>query len=193
MLQQENPKPAPGSLVVVQDFVNTLNSERGIEELGNAEEARAWLVDRGLLHESATVTGRDFRRLIEVRECLRDLLAAHNLGPGEESAQAATDLNRLAQSTTLGVIFEHDGDARLMPTSAGGEDVSHAIGAMLAMVFRATVEGTWRHLKACRSESCRWVFYDHSKNHSGTWCVMEVCGARAKMRSYRRRSAAKPG
>lgn len=192
-MQYENPKLAPGSLVVVQDFVNTLNAERGTEELGSAEEARAWLLKRGLLQGSATVTESEFRRLIEFRESLRDVLAAHNPGPSEESAEAARDLNELARSTTLVVTFENDGDARLMPVSVGDEDVSHAIGAILAIVFRATVDGTWRRLKACRSESCRWVFYDHTKNRSGTWCVMEVCGSRAKMRSYRRRSVTKPG
>lgn len=191
-MQQGNSKPAPGSLVVVQDFVNTLNSERGIEKLGSAEEARAWLVGYGLLHESATVTAHEFLHLVEFRERLRDVLAAHSAGPGEKNAEATEDLNRLAQSTTLGVAFETDGEARLVPTPVGREDVSHAIGAILVVVLRATFEGTWRRLKACRSESCRWVFYDTSKNRSGTWCVMEVCGSRAKMRSYRRRSATKP-
>jgi len=192
--QQQNPKPAPGPLVVVQDFVNTLNLERGTEELGNAEQARAWLVGRRLLHESANVTDGDFRRLIELRERLREILAAHNLGsrPDEQGAEAAKALNQLARSTTLRVAFEHNGEAKLVPNSARSQGVNRAIATMLAIIFHATVEGTWRRLKACRSEGCRWVFYDNSKNRSGTWCVMEVCGSRAKMRSYRRRSAAKP-
>ncbi|MGH2778535.1 MAG: CGNR zinc finger domain-containing protein, partial [Actinomycetota bacterium] len=31
------------------------------------------------------------------------------------------------------------------------------------------------------------AFYDHSKNRSGKWCTMRVCGNRAKTRAYRER------
>jgi predicted RNA-binding Zn ribbon-like protein len=50
--------------------------------------------------------------------------------------------------------------------------------------------GTWDRLKACRQETCRWAFYDNTKNRSGVWCTMEVCGNRAKARSYRERQSA---
>jgi predicted RNA-binding Zn ribbon-like protein len=46
---------------------------------------------------------------------------------------------------------------------------------------------TWDRLKACRLDDCQWVFYDHSKNRSRTWCSMRVCGNRAKARAYRER------
>lgn len=49
---------------------------------------------------------------------------------------------------------------------------------------------TWPRLKACREDTCRWAFYDHSKNRSGHWCSMEVCGARHKARQYRARHKA---
>jgi predicted RNA-binding Zn ribbon-like protein len=34
------------------------------------------------------------------------------------------------------------------------------------------------------------MFYDNSKNHSGTWCQMAECGNRAKVRAYRARKPA---
>jgi predicted RNA-binding Zn ribbon-like protein len=46
---------------------------------------------------------------------------------------------------------------------------------------------TWSRLKACRDDTCKWAFYDHSKNRSGHWCSMEVCGSRHKARQYRER------
>ena len=46
---------------------------------------------------------------------------------------------------------------------------------------------TWPRLKACRDDTCQWAFYDHSKNRSGHWCSMEVCGSRHKARQYRER------
>ncbi|MGZ6979737.1 MAG: CGNR zinc finger domain-containing protein, partial [Acidimicrobiia bacterium] len=41
--------------------------------------------------------------------------------------------------------------------------------------------------KACRHDECQWAFYDRSRNRSGQWCVMAVCGNRNKARSYRER------
>jgi predicted RNA-binding Zn ribbon-like protein len=43
-------------------------------------------------------------------------------------------------------------------------------------------------LRACRRDACQWVFYDASRNRSGVWCSMDVCGARTKMAAYRRRA-----
>ncbi len=60
---------------------------------------------------------------------------------------------------------------------------------LLVAAVGAASEGTWRRLKACRNEGCRWAFYDGSKNRSGSWCTMDVCGSRAKMRAYRRRKS----
>jgi predicted RNA-binding Zn ribbon-like protein len=35
-----------------------------------------------------------------------------------------------------------------------------------------------------------WAFYDRSKNRSGHWCSMRVCGNRAKARQFRERRRA---
>ncbi|MBW3563024.1 MAG: CGNR zinc finger domain-containing protein, partial [Actinobacteria bacterium] len=42
-------------------------------------------------------------------------------------------------------------------------------------------------LKVCRSDTCRWAFYDSSRNRSGKWCDMAVCGNRTKVANYRER------
>jgi predicted RNA-binding Zn ribbon-like protein len=54
-------------------------------------------------------------------------------------------------------------------------------------MFSAMMDGTWTRLKACRNTACRYVFYDYSKNRSGTWCTMAICGNRLKTRKYRQR------
>jgi len=54
-------------------------------------------------------------------------------------------------------------------------------------VATAIADGSWARLKVCRSDSCRWAFYDASKNRSGAWCTMAVCGNRNKVRAYQRR------
>jgi predicted RNA-binding Zn ribbon-like protein len=42
------------------------------------------------------------------------------------------------------------------------------------------------HVHACKSETCRWVFLDTSKNHSRRWCDMKICGNRMKARRVRK-------
>ena len=51
--------------------------------------------------------------------------------------------------------------------------------------YGAWLAGTWPRLKGCAQ--CEWVFFDRSKNRSGTWCSMTICGNRTKNRAYRRR------
>jgi len=82
------------------------------------------------------------------------------------------------------VQIDGDGHAQLAPVATG---VDTALGRLLAIVYTAMAEGTWPRLKVCRSETCRWAFYDSSKNRSGAWCTMAVCGSRVKARSYRQR------
>jgi predicted RNA-binding Zn ribbon-like protein len=88
------------------------------------------------------------------------------------------------------VVFCLQGDGR--PSLVSG-----TVGAsgVVATVLAAAAEGAhreiWHRLKACRE--CGWVFYDRSKNRSGSWCTMAICGSRSKMRAYRKRNAAVRG
>ena len=51
----------------------------------------------------------------------------------------------------------------------------------------AMLTGAWRRLKACPADDCQWAFYDRSRNRSRTWCKMDVCGNRSKVRTFRER------
>jgi predicted RNA-binding Zn ribbon-like protein len=44
-------------------------------------------------------------------------------------------------------------------------------------------------LRACGSETCRWVFLDTSKNHTRRWCDMKTCGNRMKARRFHARQS----
>jgi predicted RNA-binding Zn ribbon-like protein len=57
---------------------------------------------------------------------------------------------------------------------------------LLAIVAEAQADGSWERMKACPWETCRWAFYDHSKNRSRTWCEWG-CGNKVKTRNYRAR------
>jgi len=51
------------------------------------------------------------------------------------------------------------------------------------------MDGTWARVKACVADDCQWAFYDSSRNRSGRWCDMAVCGNREKVRTYRSRQS----
>jgi len=175
---------APGPLALVQAFANTVASEGVLhwEAFADPDALRSWLVSWGLLAEGEPVAEADVVRAKEVREALRALLAANNGGGVDPAAVEA--LNRAAERAMLGVRFGADGRAAL-ESGAGGVD--GAIGKVLAAAHAGMEEGTWGRLKSCANGGCAWAFYDRSRNRSGRWCSMEVCGNRTKTRAYRRR------
>jgi predicted RNA-binding Zn ribbon-like protein len=179
-----NPKPAPGGLALVQDFVNTTNYLQGGDLLGGVEEANRRLAERGLLEEGEGLGEAGRRHLVGFREALRVLLLAHN--DAAEPGTGAEGMNGFAASAALGVRFGADGRPILGP-AVGDGPAERVMARLLAEVFRAEAEGRWDRLKACRNPGCRWAFYDASKNGMGRWCNMQVCGARHKMRRYRER------
>ena len=176
-------KEAPGDLAVVRAFVNTLDIDHGTEELGDPAALVAWLAAHGLLEEGADATAADLRRATWLREALRELLLSNNDGR-PVPADAARVLDDVAARARLRLRVDADGSARL---EAEGKGVDGALGRLLVIVYRSMETDTWSRLKACRDDTCKWAFYDHSKNRSGHWCSMEVCGSRHKARQYRER------
>ncbi len=190
MMDQHSPSPdtrkkAPGTLALVQAFVNTTDLEEGKDEFSSPEALHSWFVDHDLIDTISLLNDADLRLAIQVREGLRSLaLANHN---GEMDTQAVTSLNSVALGLRLAVRFDEQGRAHLEPSLPG---IDGALAAILGVVYAAMAQGTWPRLKACRKETCRWLFYDRSKNRSSTWCSMSVCGNREKARTYRRRRQA---
>ena len=175
---------APGPLALVQAFANTeaREGETHWEAFADAESLRCWLAHRGLLSGEEKVNDADVGRAKDVRKALRSLLAANNVGEIDEGA--IRSLNGASERAMLFVRFGPGGHAALEPRAGG---VDGAIGEILAAVKAGMEDGSWWRLKAC--DRCAWAFYDRSKNRSGRWCSMEVCGNRAKTRAYRRRKS----
>jgi predicted RNA-binding Zn ribbon-like protein len=177
--------PAPGSLRLVQRFVNTIDLEDGPDLLHDAAALREWLVADGLLDPSAAVGPDDHARAIQLREAIRQLAGAHAGLPHDPAATRVVDA--AARRAGLRPVLDGPSSAHLEP-AAGGVDA--ALGRIVAAIHIAIADGTWPRLKACERDVCRWAFYDRSKNQSGHWCSMAVCGGREKnRRAYRRRRA----
>jgi predicted RNA-binding Zn ribbon-like protein len=179
LVQPGGREPAPGSLRLVQAFVNTVDAEHGPDLFDDPGGLAEWLGRQG---READVGPDDAAAAREVREALRSLLHANNGAPPDPGAEAVLD--RAARRSRLEPAF---GAAALVPR-AGGVDA--AIGHVLAAAFAAMLDGSWRRLKACPREVCGWAFYDRSSNASATWCSMRVCGGREKAGAYYRRRRA---
>jgi predicted RNA-binding Zn ribbon-like protein len=43
------------------------------------------------------------------------------------------------------------------------------------------------HVKACEGPTCTLLFADHTRGHGRRWCIMAICGNRAKQAAHRER------
>lgn len=117
---------------------------------------------------------RDAGLIRELRDDLRRTV--------EQDSSADDCLNRWIAQLGLGVTVT---SGKVSYTHDAGE-----AGEFLVAVIDALAAGNWSRLKAC--PDCHWVFYDHSRNGSKRWCLMNAggpdgraCGTIAKVRRYR--------
>ena len=181
-------KAAPEPLIAVQAFADSHESEDEGEKLPDPATAREWLVSIGLAAPTIELEDAGLAELLELRRCLRALIDANATGEQDEAANAK--LAAAAAAHPVPVRIAADGGVAIDLDPAGSVDT--LIAQLIGVVLRAQIDGTWGRLKICAADTCRWAFYDSSKNRGGHWCSMELCGNREKNRAYRsRRSAAK--
>ncbi|MFI6497405.1 CGNR zinc finger domain-containing protein [Nonomuraea typhae] len=172
---------APGALEQVRTFLNTWwvpNDTRAPEDRLPAllADPAAWQAD---LPAFAFPGREDAPGMAELRAALRAALGEARpvaLGPWLARHPLRAELSADPDRPPLALVPE-DGTAG---------------GTILAAVAEAVRAGQWARLKAC--PDCSWVFYDHSRNGSRRWCVMNPggsesrgCGSIAKVKAYRER------
>jgi len=174
---------APHQLDLVIDFVNTLDPDEHIDALATSAGLGRWLRERGLLERTTRPVGeRERLQAVALREALRGLMIEHNGGAPDRDAPLV--LEQVARRGALSAHFATEGVAELAADERG---IQGALARLLIPVFESARDGSWNRAKACRASDCAWAFYDRSRNRSGVWCEMAVCGNRAKVRSYRNR------
>jgi predicted RNA-binding Zn ribbon-like protein len=176
-------KPAPTPLRDIQQFLNSRNLLGGYDLLSDESTARMWLAAIN------TEVGEDCDRaavaqLRDLREAMRELLSSHATGEAPKRA-ALRVLRSAGAGTRLRVDVDSAGRPRLLsPSDSRG--TRRVIDDVMTALAAAPLDQLQR-LKACINPGCGWVFYDTSRSRSGTWCLMNVCGARHKMERYRSR------
>jgi predicted RNA-binding Zn ribbon-like protein len=185
------PDAAPPPLDLIEDFVNTRRSDG--DDLGTPRQVAQWFGDRRLLAPGTSVGDVQGERARAVREGLRALIAENNAEPvasprpdGLDPA-ARAGLAALTRDLPLRLDVTQV-PPRLVPAAEAPFDA--ALATLLVTVAEAVAAGTWARLPAGLEPSCRWAYYDHSRNRRRTWCSMELCGNRAKARAAHHRRTA---
>jgi predicted RNA-binding Zn ribbon-like protein len=171
----------PPAVALLRDFVNTREPQVAEDSLDSPTALRDWLAGRGLLPPDARLSSADLKTAVFLREGLREVLLAH--ADHDHDAAVVDALNRLLADRPTRVVFDGDGGYHLASSVDGAFD--QAIGHLTDAVRQASEDGTWRRLKVCARDTCRWAFYDASRNQARRWCSMAGCGNHIKMqRAY---------
>ena len=182
-IEQCEGKPAPMPLLAIQAFANTLDVESGEDLLDTTETFQKWLEESELVKPGFKAQPHHLRLARELREALRDNLTANsNGGSDPDSAQR---MAKRAGTLEIGLVPDDAGHLSLDLSPVGS--FAELGSQLMAIAFQSQIEGPWERLKLCENPECQWAFYDSSRNRSGSWCRMGLCGNRLKNRAYRER------
>ena len=175
-------RPAPPPLEFVRAFVNTLDIDKGTDELSSPGRAARWLRRASPLAGEVRPEADAYARIVQAREAFRAVLVAN--ADGRSAVNATQVLNDIAGRAGIVMRLSGPDSAAPVVTAAG---IDAALGYLLVIAFEAMGAGTWTRLKACPAQTCHWAFYDNSRNRSARWCDMGLCGNRAKRQAIQQR------
>ncbi|WP_199424363.1 CGNR zinc finger domain-containing protein [Actinotalea solisilvae] len=167
----------PRAVGLVRDFVNTYEPQVDAESVGDPAVLGRWLVERGLAAPGTALHAADVVRAHVVREGLRSVLLDHAGHEPDPAALAALNATLAASPVTLAFA---PGGHRIV--ALDGDGLAPALAGLLDAVREAAEDQTWGRLKVCARDTCRWAFYDASRNQARRWCSMAGCGNTVKMR-----------
>lgn len=181
---------APAGFRAVQELVNTDGGGQP-DLLADTTLAQEWfsavLAERAALagdpvaDVEVSFTARDLHKLIELRTRLRGLLHRATAGTPEEGEQPDW---MIPEGVSVGMSQTGDGTVIASPKGTGWKLVA---SLLLLESWSAQVATTWPRLKVCRNDHCGVAFYDRSKNNSGVWHDVLVCGNAINLRASRAR------
>ena len=167
----------PPHAQLVRDFVNTFEPQTDEESLTTPDRLRDWLAERQLMRPDLHLRSSDLQVAHRVREGLRGVLQSHAGHPTDDLAR--DNLNRVLSQVPVRLVFTDDG-YHLVATRSTPLD--RALGQLLDAIRRCAEDQTWARLKVCARDTCRWAYYDASRNQVRRWCSMAGCGNVLKMR-----------
>ena len=182
---------APDGLALVQEVLNTRAIGLKAKDLLASEAVgldwlRAtvceWAERQGAAAPAGEPGAADLGVVRDLRTRLEGILLSRGR-PGNDDAAAPS---RKPAHVPAELLVGRDGEVRLSPARASswGKWLESAVWAEVLLAQRA---GTWARLKLCREPSCASAFYDMSRNNSGVWHDVRMCGNAANLRASRLR------
>jgi predicted RNA-binding Zn ribbon-like protein len=171
-------------------FVNTLELERGepLDHLRSTSEALDWFQRHGLIHDTALRSAAGeatLERIRRTRAALRELADATFEGRPPQK-RAIDEVNRALRAREVVQVVPGPDGLRLDHRHVG-DPVDDALANLATPIVNEVTSGRHDRLRACASETCRWIFYDDSRTGRRRWCDMASCGNRAKAARHRAR------
>jgi predicted RNA-binding Zn ribbon-like protein len=171
----------PPEIELIRAMVNTVEWQEDDESWSTSAHLASWMSDRSM--DAPHVSTADLVSARRIREGVRELLLAH---AGHEPRRfAIDDLNDALSGIPVTLVFDVDGRARVTASPGGGR---HPLAPIVEAIEVARQHPDWSRLKACSRDTCRWAYWDASRNGSKRWCSMEGCGNYVKMRRRSGRS-----
>ena len=176
-------RPGPGpALERLIGFVNTNEPQISQDLLRDPEQTRDWLMAEGFT--VGQLNRDDWAATIAFREGVRAAAAANN--GYDLDADAVAAMRHAIDRLGFTVRATADASLEVAATTPAGRALAPLAGALMT----AQADGSWTRVKACARDTCRWLFYDTTRNRSRTWCTSTTCGSREKAkRAYRRQLA----
>lgn len=172
---------APGSLALVHSLLNTASvAPQYPDLLAVLSTAEAWVSaalpewghHKGVSVPDLNLVAKDLPRL-------RELRGAIGMMVGGAPAPGTGLVARLDIAVEAG--------ARVAVHPRGRLASDWIRSAVLAERLTAQLTGIWPRLKVCANPACKVAFYDRSRNLSGTWHDVHICGNRINLRASRAR------
>lgn len=157
------------------------------EYLVSPDALAVWAGDVGLLTPRESIVVRSSRpdpaalaAAIDLREALYDVLVGPCTSPALEAVRSAT-----AQAWDASTLVRTDHGIRPDGGAPTGWLPVHRAALAVADLLGA---GDAPYVRACGGRGCGWLFLDRAQRRR--WCIMAVCGNRAKARAYASRHRA---
>jgi predicted RNA-binding Zn ribbon-like protein len=185
---------------VALDFANTLDfrydPERKVDLLRDYDHLLEFARQSGvitrreartlLLKTSASDRSLTLNRAIEVREAIDSLFRAVMSGKSPRRSCLRV-LNEFLAKTPAAesLSWKQNEFVRSYADLTATPDAP--LQAIVDTAVNLLISPDRSKIRECGEPTCRWLFLDHSKNHSRRWCDMRVCGNRSKVQRFRAR------
>ncbi len=185
------------------DFANTVSwrrSSQPIDRLNRYGDLIEWARQRGVLmpaegqaldveaRRRPVAAARMLTRTRALREAIYRVFSGIAVGTqpnGEDLAHLDRELHEALRNLHLTPTRS----GAILAWSRGRGQLARPLWSAARSAAEVLISDNVRRLKTCPASNCGWVFLDTSKNGTRRWCDIQVCGSRAKSRSYYARTS----